>query len=786
MDRGSGYAERCGHQSQPTSSAIAQSSSRPTHQPGSHWNGGQGRSRKTRVAASQASSSLRRCRAPGSGLLPALPRQRTGRPGHACHGRVRPAVCRSGLRPAKGRRQGDAQNAAIAACRSLIRLPRLLAVSCLGTGGVLLAGWGLLSLRPALTPLTPAATLERVRRFSVDPARRREASLLLAARAEAAADPRRQRQLLRHQGWGADPLAALVLKRQARAAEQLQRDLQADALWRSLLRRFPRDPASADALYSLGRQAPPLRAELLQRFPAHPAALAAALEAGPAAPARRNGLLHLARWGARWPGAEERLRQACQQEGLTPGERRRVASALAELGDGETALACLRPPASLTAQASLALARSLLRAGPEQQNQALTLLVQLVAGSGPEAEEAVRLLAVQEGAAADAALARLPQRWRTSAPLAARRALAGSEDREALEVLRRWPADPASWDLQWERSRRHLLAGQWTQALTLLQALEADRLPPPLAARQLFWQGYAQQQLGRRDEALARWRQLSQRHPGGYYGWRAAVRLGEGDLAIRPPAQAGPSTVRTGSDPAWQPLNSGDVDLDRLWRLDQRDEAWETWRSRRLGRPPSQPAELVMEGRLRQGVGDDWTGLAQLERAQLTLPPDQCALETQLERDLHPRRFGALFLRASDRHGLNPALLLGLAKQESRFTPGVRSAVGAVGLLQLMPETAAELAGRPLSGEELADPARNTELGSLYLRRLLDQWQGDPLLTVASYNAGPGATAGWINPRLRQAPELWVEAIPYPETRLYVKKVLGNAWSYQQGRLPGC
>ena len=668
----------------------------------------------------------------------------------------------------------------------MIRLPRLLAVSCLGTGGVLLAGWGLLSLRPPLTPRTPAASLERVRRFSVDPVRRREASLLLAARPEAAADPRRQRQLLRHQGWGADPLAALVLKRDARAAEQLQREVQAEALWRSLLRRFPQDPASADALYSLGRPSPPLRAELLRRFPAHPAALAAALEAGPSAPARRVGLLHLARWGARWPGAEERLRQACLKGPLTPADRGALASALAELGDGETTLACLRPAGSLTPQAGLALARGLLRAGPERRNQALALLVQAAGGSGPEAEEAVRLLAVQEGEGVDAAIARLPRRWRDSAPLAARRALAGPDDQAALKVLRRWPQDPASWDLQWERSRRHLLAGQWGGALTLLQGLDAERLPPPLAARQRFWQGYAQQQLGRRDQALALWRQLRQRHPGGYYGWRAAVRLGEGDLALRPRVSAGIPAETTGADPSWQPLNSGEPALDRLWRLDQRDEAWEVWRSRRRGRPPQQPAELALEGRLRQGVGDDWTGLGQLERAQLALPPDQCALETQLERDLHPRRFGVFFDRAAERHGLNPALLLGLAKQESRFTPGVRSAVGAVGLMQLMPETAAELAGRTLSGSELEDPARNTELGSLYLRGLLQQWQGDPLLTVASYNAGPGATAGWINPRLRQAPELWVEAIPYPETRLYVKKVLGNAWSYQQGRLPGC
>lgn len=57
---------------------------------------------------------------------------------------------------------------------------------------------------------------------------------------------------------------------------------------------------------------------------------------------------------------------------------------------------------------------------------------------------------------------------------------------------------------------------------------------------------------------------------------------------------------------------------------------------------------------------------------------------------------------------------------------------------------------------------------------------------MASYNAGPGAVEGWINPLLNSAPELWVEAIPYPETRLYVKKVLGNMWTYQQRPQPRC
>jgi soluble lytic murein transglycosylase len=98
--------------------------------------------------------------------------------------------------------------------------------------------------------------------------------------------------------------------------------------------------------------------------------------------------------------------------------------------------------------------------------------------------------------------------------------------------------------------------------------------------------------------------------------------------------------------------------------------------------------------------------------------------------------------------------------------------------MQLLPSTATELAGRPIGPSELEEPALNVELGSLYLRQLLGQWQDNPLVATAAYNAGPGAVEGWISPRLSTAPELWVEAIPYPETRLYVKKVLGNAWSY--------
>ncbi len=260
------------------------------------------------------------------------------------------------------------------------------------------------------------------------------------------------------------------------------------------------------------------------------------------------------------------------------------------------------------------------------------------------------------------------------------------------------------------------------------------------------------------------------------------MRLGQGDLQLSIPA----GNANDLQVPPWTPLNSGNPQLERLWRLDQRLEAWERWRLQTQGISPSDPAGLTVEGRLRRGVGDHWLGLGQLERASLRLSPQQCLLAQTLERELHAPAHRSALEQASRVAALPSPLLAAIAKQESRFSATVRSPVGAVGLLQLMPTTAAEVAGADVGDAELEQPERNAELGGLYLRALFNQWQGNPLLAVASYNAGPGAVAGWIDPRLESQPELWVEAIPYPETRLYVKKVLGNLWSMTAPRPPAC
>ncbi|MCP9927354.1 transglycosylase SLT domain-containing protein [Cyanobium sp. CH-040] len=659
------------------------------------------------------------------------------------------------------------------------RLPLLLAVSCAGSAVLLLAGRQLLLLRPPLTANAGSRSLERSWRLDPDPGRRREAALLLAGRHNQrdGGDPQAERRLLKSQGWGRDPLAALVLKREALlAARQGEAEL-AESRWQLLLRRFPGDPASADALYALGRTQPALREQLLARFPAHPAALAAALELGEA------GALHLARWGPRWPGAAGVLRQRCApgQRAMNAAERDQLAGALAQLGDTAAALRCLGD-ASASPATSLALARALLQ-DPQQEAAAEARLLELArrAPASGEALEAVRLLGEGRSPESLAAIAQLPPALRGSAPAQARLARESPEPGPTLAVLRRWPADPASWELQWQQARRAALAGEWSQTALLLDEPSLDGLlPPPLEGRRRFWQGLAHWQLGERGRAEAIWRELLDALPGGYYGWRAAVRLGRGNVELDP--LKAPPLVAT----AWHPLGQDDPALERLWRLDQPLEAWEHWRLGQEERVGGDPLEQIHEGRLRRAVGDNWLGLGRLEQASLRLPAGRCPWTRVLERELHSPDFISE-LNAAGREAAVPATLLAaVAKQESRFSTSVRSPVGAVGLLQLMPATAAELLGRPLDTAELEQPALNARLGARYLRRMLQRWRGNPLLAVASYNAGPNAVAGWISPRLNSEPELWVESIPFPETRLYVKKVMGNLWSFQAPRPPAC
>lgn len=116
-----------------------------------------------------------------------------------------------------------------------------------------------------------------------------------------------------------------------------------------------------------------------------------------------------------------------------------------------------------------------------------------------------------------------------------------------------------------------------------------------------------------------------------------------------------------------------------------------------------------------------------------------------------------------------------------------RSGVGAMGLMQLMPATAsftAKLIKSPFKGNsELLDVNRNIELGSAYLKHLADQYGGNAVLATAAYNAGPQRVNVW-RPAASQAADVWIETVPYRETREYIKRVFTYTTIFDQ-RLGG-
>jgi soluble lytic murein transglycosylase len=141
-----------------------------------------------------------------------------------------------------------------------------------------------------------------------------------------------------------------------------------------------------------------------------------------------------------------------------------------------------------------------------------------------------------------------------------------------------------------------------------------------------------------------------------------------------------------------------------------------------------------------------------------------------------------------------PALLLGLIRQESGFKADIVSKVGALGLMQVMPETAAEIAKKlgiavapnhSLKTDLLQDPSLNMRLGGGYLDRLLGQFNGSYILTAAAYDAGPARVKGWVrdlgDPRQPGVDAIdWIERMPYSETRDYVEHVLANTQIYRR------
>ena len=659
--------------------------------------------------------------------------------------------------------------------------PRIGTLLLLGTTALSgFAAWGgqtfLVERHQPLTPDQSAAQLWTTYRWAIDPQQRREAALLMAAQTGSY-------DVLQSQAWGTSPLGAVALELEAETATRRGDQSHARKLWYDMLKRFPHSAASASARRVLGDQNPALHQDLLKKQPSHPAALSVAESMVPNSTIGYQGAIHLARWGARWPGAFKRISQACNDHSSiapTTKDRQWLARGLASLGDGPGALQCLQrqQPGSTSQRSSepstqLAIGQALLRGGHTKEGTELLLNLTRNLPEASASVEAARLLSEPVRPSPEV-LDAIPVsvQNRSGALAAARVRLANGEGGE--DVLQRWPDDPDVWQLQWDLAREALLSANWDRAKTILtREPSAQALPDPLETRRLYWLGWSEAQLGDPKRARTIWQLLISQFPPGYYHWLASEAL---EKAKRSPT--GAPTPTESQLMSWAPLNSAQSFVNTLWRLGLKRQAWETWRS---GIDPSTPQpkpEQLVEGRLRLAVGDSWMALDQLRWLSLRWRSASCRERIDLQHSQHPHLFEDALRPAANSQQLPLELLFAVSKQESRFASGVTSPAGAIGLMQLMPATARDVAKAPLTEDEIREPKQNAALGAAYLRQLLSHWRGDPFRSIASYNAGPGAVGSWSTQDLNDAPALWVERIPYPETRYYTKKVLDNFFGY--------
>ncbi len=149
----------------------------------------------------------------------------------------------------------------------------------------------------------------------------------------------------------------------------------------------------------------------------------------------------------------------------------------------------------------------------------------------------------------------------------------------------------------------------------------------------------------------------------------------------------------------------------------------------------------------------------------------------------HPSPFIETVRRESVRYGVPEHWIYAIMRQESFFIPDISSGQGAVGLMQLLPITARQTArrqglNRPSRGD-LITASVNIRLGVAYFKQLLDSMNGNPVFALAGYNAGPRNSKLWQNSSRVSDPAIWIETIPFTETRNYLKKILFNFVIYE-------
>ena len=342
----------------------------------------------------------------------------------------------------------------------------------------------------------------------------------------------------------------------------------------------------------------------------------------------------------------------------------------------------------------------------------------------------------------------------------------------------------------WRAGVAAVRTGQYDRALTNLRGLIEREPGGQLALAAQYWLGVAHERSGNRPAAARVFEPLALRYPYHYYGLTARQRLVEirgapdGGLAAPAPLDFPTLALRPASRERAE-FRAAMV-LARAGLVD--DAAW--YLRRLLDRNRGDRGLALLAARASSQAGDHANAARVLfnhftpyfNRPARGLPDD-------FLRMAYPRPFWDTVVEAARAHDADPLLLVSLMRSESRFDPAARSAVGAVGLLQIMPYTAEALAERagvgeileaPLDDATLAEPRVNIAIAARLNADLLALFDGARLPVIPSYNAGEDRAGEWWAAARGLRDDFFVDSIPYTETRNFTRGVLANYAAYER------
>jgi soluble lytic murein transglycosylase len=328
---------------------------------------------------------------------------------------------------------------------------------------------------------------------------------------------------------------------------------------------------------------------------------------------------------------------------------------------------------------------------------------------------------------------------------------------EAVEWFKKAGETPLSDEqLAW-RARIALRQENWPE---VKRAIEKMSPAAQDDAAWIYWLGRSLIALGAQEGGRALWDRISGEHH--YYGRLAAEEMGQ---LLQIPKKAATPTREEIAEVA---ALAGMQRALALYRLGLRTEALTEW----LWTVRNMSDRALLAAAELAKVNGLW------DRAINT------AARTVAEHDFTLRYLaphGPVLSEQARSRKLDESLVFGLVRQESRFIADAKSSAGASGLMQLMPSTAQWMARKigmkGFNASRLEQPEVNATLGAYYLRHVLDGFGGNQVLAAAAYNAGPGRARRWCDVKPLEG-AIYVETIPFVETRQYVKRVMENAIYY--------